>query len=295
MATGRAVEAPRRLLKYADYVYLNLHKKIPFLNCKTLIHCASAASDIMSLDQLRRTNVDGLKALLLAINAVHFIYISSASVYPPGTNHKEDEVIDIRKLSNYGRSKYEAERLLCSRKQKTTILRPRAVYGIGDRVLLPRILGLRKGPFYLSPGLLDFEISLTCIDNLLLATQRLMNSDTSGINVYNIADSKTYQLEKIIELILLLNSQKNLMKLTIPSLILISAGRLVSSKRLSKTTFKYFLCNHTISNAKFCSNFNFEMKYDFYDYLPRIAKWISDLGWKKFNSTTNKLPWMTNN
>lgn len=54
------------LLKFADYLKLELKKDIPPLVCDTLIHCASAASDIDSLDQLRETNVEGLKNLLLA-------------------------------------------------------------------------------------------------------------------------------------------------------------------------------------------------------------------------------------
>jgi nucleoside-diphosphate-sugar epimerase len=248
----------------------------------------------MNLQQLRQTNVEGLKALLQTIDTGHFIFISSASVYPPGTNHKENEHIDVNKLSDYGRSKYEAELFLCSRGQNTTILRPRAIYGIGDRVLLPRIFSLRKGPFYLIPGRLDFEISLTCIDNLLLATRCLMNSDTNGSNIYNIADTVTYQLNEIIEQILLLGGRENLVKLKIPPSLLISAARLVGNNNVNNTTFRFFLCNHTISNEKFCDKFNFEMKYSFIDYLPRLVKWISDIGWKNINSHSAKLPWITN-
>lgn len=56
----------------------------------------------------------------------------------------EEVTIDNTKLTNpYARTKHEAEerfKRLIPAHIKLTILRPRAVYGIGDTTLLPQIL-----------------------------------------------------------------------------------------------------------------------------------------------------------
>ncbi len=96
-----------------------------------VIHLAAAVGDPGPGDDARyhAVNVAGTRRLLDAAGTRPVVWVSSASVYDPGTDRSrvpEDHPVG-RQLSAYGRTKAAGERLALG--AGAVVLRPRAVYG----------------------------------------------------------------------------------------------------------------------------------------------------------------------
>ena len=117
-----------------------------------VVHCAALASPWARPEAYRRANVDGTRHVLEWARAhgtppVH--YVSSSSVF-----YTRADQLDITERSPipaaadqiniYSRSKLAGERLVESYRGTWSILRPRAVFGPGDTVLLPRVVTAAK-------------------------------------------------------------------------------------------------------------------------------------------------------
>lgn len=296
MAIGRSKEPHPNLLRYASYQSVDIAASVPTLAATVCIHCAGLASDKEPLQHLLQVNTEGTKNVFRNIKADHFIYLSSASVYPPnGLMHQEDEFIDENELSAYGYSKYKAEQWLqqqSSAATKITVIRPRGVYGAGDRILLPRILRLKKGPFLLLPAKLDYNISLTNIENLLMATKTIINSkQVSAFEVFNITDDPVHQLGDVIERIWeILATEKNT-KVSVPQSILRIASKLLPLSDLNANTLKYYLRHHQLLNEKVKTTFGIELPHNFSNYMPVLAKWINSMPLTDLQKGAADLPW----
>ncbi|WP_255460459.1 NAD-dependent epimerase/dehydratase family protein [Lacibacter sediminis] len=296
LALGRSKDAPANLLKYANYQSVDIAATVPNLEATICIHCAGLASDKESLDNLLQVNTDGTKNIFNNIKAGHFIYISSASVYPPnGLLHKEDELVDETQLSAYGYSKFKGEQWLqqqTSAATKITVIRPRAVYGAGDRILMPRILRLKKGPFLIMPAKLDYAISLTNIENLLLATKAIIQSENVyQYEVYNVTDNPVHQLGEVIEQIWkILGTEKN-SSVKVPQPILQVAAKLLPLSDLNANTLKYYLCHHQLLNEKVKTTFGIELPHNFQNYMHVLEKWIKSIPLTDLQKGAADLPW----
>ena len=296
LGLSRTSTPPKELLSYGDYLSVNLLNDIPKLEGKILIHCAGLASDKLPLNQLLDANFEGTKRIFEAAKVDHFIQISSASVYPPSCKkHNENDDVDINLLSNYGLSKRKADEYLLKQSgngTKITILRPRAIYGIGDRVLLPRILQLQKLNSVLFPGKLKFDISLTNINNLLEITTLAMNDTKYDFEIFNVCDDFTYRLDKIIGILMNRIKNKYVFKITIPESVIYQLGQLFPNSNLNPTALQYFLCHHQISNEKAVQYFDIDFQYNFYNYLPKLVDWIDRVGKRVVVKQDGLLPWL---
>lgn len=118
-----------------------------------VFHAAALSSPWGPDAAFQRANVDLTRALLQAARsggADGFVFVSSPSVYArwaDQTGITEDTPWPDRLLNAYARTKGEAERLVLAddaRGFRTVAIRPRALIGPDDAVLLPRILRLVK-------------------------------------------------------------------------------------------------------------------------------------------------------
>lgn len=296
LALGRSKEPPAALLNYATYQSVDIAASVPELEATVCIHCAGLASDKESRDNLLLVNTEGTKNVFNHIHAAHFIYLSSASAYPPnGLLHKEDEVIREEELSDYGLSKLRAEswlQLQATASKKITVLRPRGVYGKGDRILLPRILRLKRGPFLITPAKLDYNISLTNIENLTLATEQIISSDKKySYQLFNITDDPTHVFEDVIKSIWELFSTEKGIPIRVPQSVIHFTSRFLPQSDLNANTLKFYLCDHELSNEKIKKELGLELPHNFYNYRPALEQWIKSVPLADLQKGAIDLPW----
>lgn len=151
LATGRNLPEYRRILhpkvRYAfgpleDAAFVREITK----NQDIIINTASLSSPWGRNDEFFRANVQTQENLLRAAESgglQRFIYISSPGVYFDGRNRlnvKESDPLPKKFANAYARTKYEAECLLADSKLPFVILRPRALIGRGDSIIMPRLI-----------------------------------------------------------------------------------------------------------------------------------------------------------
>lgn len=144
----------------------------------TVIHCAGAVRGLSNSDFFT-INVDGLKNLVHAIQNnfpnANLVHLSSLAAREP-------------QLSHYSASKKEGETLLSSIDNLTwTIFRPPAVYGPGDKEVLP-LLELAKNGFAPVFGSHEARFSLLYAEDLANAVVNAINDEHYANKVFELDD-----------------------------------------------------------------------------------------------------------
>lgn len=146
-----------------------------------VIHCAGSVRGATQA-QFHRVNVEGTRNLLHAIKAAttspRLLLISSLAAREP-------------QLSFYAASKHRAEQALKTEGSGIawTVLRPPAVYGPGDRELLPVFRLMARG-LALTPGLPGARFSLLYVDDLSSAVIAWLDSDCVSEEIFSIEDGR---------------------------------------------------------------------------------------------------------
>ena len=221
---GRKAALPYYISNSCSYSTADICSPLRDIDADIIIHAAAVVSDTVSYKHACKVNVEGTANVLRAArNSEHFIYISSSSVY----NFKDDGMIEseagleFNHLSVYGKSKWLAERVINKIESnfKKTILRPRAIYGKSDHVLLPRLLKLVKGNKIFLPEHLSRQISLTHVNNLILAIELCINKQKEALEIFNVADKEVYDLNKVLTALLSAVTSKQLRTFIIPEVV----------------------------------------------------------------------------
>jgi nucleoside-diphosphate-sugar epimerase len=209
IATGRRVELqPESASRASLYFSADLSNGCPPVSAEVCVHAAGLADDRSTASELHRHNVDGTRNLLDSLqNCRRFVFISSASVYGLRSDalRESDARAEIA-LSEYGRSKWAAEQMVrevCGRRGIAyAILRPRAIYGVGDRVLLPRLVRLMRPPFLLTVGPGLKPVSLTYIGHLAALVETLvLGEHPAESGTFNVADAETYHIRDVLAML----------------------------------------------------------------------------------------------
>lgn len=146
---------------------------------EAVIHCAGNVRGATQSD-FDQVNVDGLRNLLDAITASQtsprLLCLSSLAAREPD-------------LSFYARSKANSEALLREHPHSLTyaVLRPPAVYGPGDKELLPLLEMMARG-YAVIPGAADARFSMIFIDDLIAAIIAWLNNEQAITGIYTLED-----------------------------------------------------------------------------------------------------------
>lgn len=166
-----------------------------------VVHAGAHVADWGDAAVFHRANVEGTRAVAEAFAGTRLVHISSSSVYPwwePCVDRPEDEVA-ARHLNAYGRSKALAD--VEARKHGDAVaLRPHAVYGPGDRTLLPRLVSNIRAGRLLSIGHPGVKHQLTHVDNLTRAVLAACQSTVRG--AVNVGDAQPVELGAVLRQVL---------------------------------------------------------------------------------------------
>ena len=161
-----------------------------------VVHCAALADDSAPLGRAMLVNRIGTRNVVDSFPGARIVHISTSSVYDaftPSVRVTEDAPLPSRFLSSYSESKAAAEAEL---PPDAVVLRPHAVYGPGDRTLLPRVLAGIRGHRLVLPRGAEVRHTLTHIDNLAAAAELAL---TGPPGVYNVGDDTDVLLSAVLK------------------------------------------------------------------------------------------------
>jgi nucleoside-diphosphate-sugar epimerase len=167
-----------------------------------VVHLAAAVGDRYSPDAERefaRINVDAAHRLLEAAGQRRVVWVSSSSVYDPRIDRSfvsENHPTDAGHMNAYGRTKAAGDR--AALEAGAVVIRPRAIYGTNDTVLLPRLVGAVRGSILRLPGR-DVSMSMTSVDNLASACVAALQWPAGA---YNVADGEHYSRDSALQSVL---------------------------------------------------------------------------------------------
>ena len=166
-----------------------------------IVHCAAKSSVWGSYDSFYKANVVATKNLLEVINSEHqLIYISTANIYFNFQNRRsvfEDDILPDTFNNHYAATKYKAEQLVLAHQKEAfvTVLRPRAILGVGDTVVFPRLLRAHKEGRLRMIGNGENEIDFTSIKNLCYAVKLCIEKkEIANRQIYNVTNGDTINL-----------------------------------------------------------------------------------------------------
>jgi nucleoside-diphosphate-sugar epimerase len=148
-------------------------------HCEAVIHCAARASPWGARELFWRDNVTATERLLAAAERAgtvrRFVHISTPSIYYTGREQRlrrEQFTPPARWPTFYAETKWIAEcKVHAMPALGPVTLRPRAVFGPGDRAIVPRLLAAAERGVMPLPGGGRSHTDLTYIDNLLDAIE----------------------------------------------------------------------------------------------------------------------------
>jgi nucleoside-diphosphate-sugar epimerase len=184
--------------------------------CDVVIHCAGVVRG-RSRSDFAKVNVKGTENLIDVCCNISsppcFLLISSLAARSP-------------ELSHYALSKRRSEDVLIGTEKtlKWTILRPTAVYGPGDRELMPLFRIMAKG-FCPVVGSYGNRFSLLHVHDLVEVIERIVESMTFRCRVYEVHDGHNsgYSWEDIIDTVSRLTG-RSIFPIKIPVPIVKMAG-----------------------------------------------------------------------
>lgn len=243
-ATGRKFSVDNKLINTkVDYILgdlenVNFVKSLFKKDIDVVINCASLSSPWGSKKSFYNSNLLTQKNLLnesLNASIRRFIYISTPSIYfnfKDSINIHENSPLPKKMINNYAKTKWNAECLLRESKIPYVILRPRALIGRGDTVIMPRLIRSCLENKLKIMGNGKNIVDLTSVSNMAEAVS--LSIFTENFNEsYNISNDDPVNLWESINAILeAINIPK--IKKKIPYSILFFAAQLMEFKaRLS--------------------------------------------------------------
>ena len=259
--------------------------------CELVIHCA-AKTDFSKTTRKKivdnfRDNVTGTKNMVeFAIDkqVKHFIYISSCSAMGDYYNGERDETNTCNPDSEYGKSKYEAEKILEDYKAKhnlpITVLRPGLIYGPCDRGGMKKIIEHIDERKFVIFGDGMNQKSLVSVYNLVEAILCVINNQKAKGELFIVADGKNYALNEICtEIATLLGRSPNF--LHIPNIISSVIGVLCDlfniipwvNIPIPRKGIKKIMCNNTYNINKIVKKLNYRPKVFLHEGLAKEIAW----------------------
>ena len=305
LALAKPKEPFPTLLQFATYKQVDILKPFPVLDADVCVHADNYHLETADYHELFLNHVEGtLNVVEAARNCPFLIYLSSSSVYQFGDQPVKETDANIEsKLSEYGETKLLAEEVLSYDipvSQKRLILRPRAIYGVGDTLFLPKLFNLLKGDTIFCTVDKNVKSSLTHVENIAYAIELFINQrDAENLQFFNVTDDEEYPLcDSIIELLSAIEG-RHLSLISIPSTALNAIDRIYSKltflKQLNPALFQSIHKNSVLNLHCIRQKLVYKPKRNLHNSIAEIAKWIKYVGGKKaYSEQLSSAPWMVN-
>ncbi|GGD62901.1 3-beta hydroxysteroid dehydrogenase [Emticicia aquatilis] len=174
-----------------------------------IVHAAALSSPWGKYAEFEKANVFTMKNLINAAKKHHikrFVYVSTPSLYFNGQDRfdvKESDPLPTAFVNAYSKTKYEAEVALEKSGIPYVTLRPRALIGRGDTIIMPRLIrAFEEGKLKIigdGKNIVDLTSLANVADSIELS---LFVGDTGLYQIYNITNGEPVKLWETIEKVL---------------------------------------------------------------------------------------------
>lgn len=241
IATGRTIKETHQVLHpKVTYVLGDLSDKA-FVESITsdvdyVIHAAALSSPWGKYSEFEDANLRSQINLIHSVQRsklIKYIYISTPSMYFDSnnrTNIRENEALPRKFVNAYAHTKRMAELELIQSGLPYVILRPRALTGRGDTVIMPRIITSFKEGKLKIIGAGKNIVDLTSVANAVDAILLSLKAEGPALNqIYNITNGEPVNLWEKIGFVLQL-MDKQLPPKKIPYFIVLTLAQLLEWK-----------------------------------------------------------------
>ncbi len=241
--------------------YESIKAAIPDNTDYVILLAAEHRDDVSPVSLYYDVNVEGAHNVLKVMaekNIEHIIFTSSVSVY--GLNKKDpDELSEIDPFNHYGKSKFEAEKVLRrwfdnDRNGKSlTIIRPTVTFGPGNKGNVYNLLKQISSRKFVMVGNGQNKKSMAYVENVAGFISHCIDKKHKGYHVFNYIDKpdlSTKQLVKLAEAAL----GEKIIPIKIPYLIGYGGGLFLDI--ISKFTKQKFSIS-AVRVKKFCATTQF--------------------------------------
>ncbi|WLF84559.1 NAD(P)-dependent oxidoreductase [Moraxella sp. ZY210820] len=250
----------------------------------TIWHCAALSSPWGAYDEFYAVNVKATQTLATQAGIAgvpSFVHISTPSLYFDYHHH-----IDIqetyrpsRYVNHYAHTKAQGENAIVQLTQqfpktRYVMLRPRAIFGQYDQVLIPRLLKVikQKGFLPLPSGgqaMMDFTFADNVVEAMLCASRADLPNDVSG-QAFNITNGEPMALRAVLDKLFVDELQMDFKIKAVPYPILHSVA--VGLESLSKLTKKEpILTAYSVGALNFDMVLNIDKAREVLGYVPKVS------------------------
>lgn len=255
VATGRIIK-PTHFVEHSKVSYELgdlednnfVSKMVEQVDC--IVHAAALSSPWGKYSEFEKANLFTIKNLINSAkkqNVKRFVYVSTPSLYFNGNDRfdvRESDELPKKFVNAYSKTKYEAEIELEKSGIPYIILRPRALIGRGDTIIMPRIIrAFQEGKLKII-GDGNNVVDLTSLANVADSIELSLFVGTEGINqTYNITNGKPVKLWTTIAKVLsLLGHEMNKQKIAYPIVKMVSQlmelkAKLTNGREPALTTY----------------------------------------------------------
>ncbi|WP_394993157.1 NAD-dependent epimerase/dehydratase family protein [Emticicia sp.] len=255
VATGRIIK-PTHFVEHSKVSYELgdleddnfVSKLVEQVDC--IVHAAALSSPWGKYSEFEKANLFSIRNLINSAkkqNIKRFVYVSTPSLYFNGNDRfdvRESDELPKKFVNAYSKTKYEAEIELEKSGISYIILRPRALIGRGDTIIMPRIIrAFQEGKLKII-GDGNNVVDLTSLANVADSIELSLFVGTEGINqTYNITNGKPVKLWATIGKVLsLLGHEMNKQKIAYPIVKMVSQlmelkAKLTNEREPALTTY----------------------------------------------------------
>ena len=214
IATGRTLKKSREISHpKVKYILGDLSNKVfvdtLIKDIDIVINTASLSSPWGTEASFYSANIQTQKNIISSSERTgvkRIIYISSPSIYYNGEDRnmvQENAPLPTKFINHYSKSKREAELLLENSKLDYITIRPRALIGRGDTIIMPRLIKAHSDGRLKIIGDGENKVDLTSVENVVESIALSIMAPNNALNnAYNITDGNPVKLWRSINTVL---------------------------------------------------------------------------------------------
>ncbi|WP_152018008.1 NAD-dependent epimerase/dehydratase family protein [Aliarcobacter butzleri] len=178
-----------------------------FQKADIVFHCAALSSPWGKYEEFYKANVIATKNVLKAMelfNIKKIVHISTPSIYFDFQDRFEikEEFIPTKFVNDYAKTKYQAEQLVLNSSVFSVIIRPRAIFGEYDNVLVPRLEKVALKGFLPIIKNKKTIVDVTYVGNIVNALYLASIKDIPSKSIFNITNDEPMEIKEVFSLVM---------------------------------------------------------------------------------------------